>query len=89
MNTSTERRYTGRDPASFGFEQILYRKEGGVATVTFNRPQALNAVNYPLLAESSVAFQDAAWDDSVAATTVAVPSTVTRALMMPLSPRSG
>lgn len=66
MNTSTERRYTGRAPDSFGFEQILYRKEGGVATVTFNRPQALNAVNYPLLAELPVAFQDAAWDDSVA-----------------------
>lgn len=61
----TDRRYIGQPADSFGFENILYAKQGGVATVTFNRPHALNAVTYPLLHELHSAFQDAAWDDSV------------------------
>ena len=61
-----ERRYVGQPPESFGFTSILYTKEDGVATVTFNRPQALNAVNYPMLSELATAFEDAAWDDDIA-----------------------
>jgi enoyl-CoA hydratase/carnithine racemase len=61
-----ERRYVGRDPASFGFEGIRYEKDGWMATVTFNRPERYNAVNYQVLKELQQAFLDATWDDSVA-----------------------
>lgn len=61
-----EQRYRGRPADSFGFEYILYHKAGAVATVTFNRPTVLNAVNFPLLVELSTAFQDASWDDAIA-----------------------
>lgn len=63
----TENRYTGQAAGSFHFQYILYDKRDGVARVTFNRPEVLNAVNGPLLEELCVAFQDAAWDDAVAA----------------------
>ena len=33
----SERPYTGKPPESFGFEWILYQKEGPKATVTINR----------------------------------------------------
>ena len=59
------RPYAGRPADSFNFESILYRKEGRVATVTFNRPEALNAVNYPMLLELSQAFHDASFDDAI------------------------
>ena len=62
----SERRYQGRPADSFGFEAILYAKDGPVATVTFNRPRVLNAVNFTVLNELAVAFQDAAWDDAIA-----------------------
>ncbi len=61
----TERRYVGRDPASFGFQTIRYAKGGGRATITLHRPEVLNAVNGPMLAELSDALKDASWDDSV------------------------
>ena len=60
------RRYTGQDPAGFGFEFILYEKTGYVARVTFNRPQVLNAIHYETLHELQLAFKDAMWDDRVA-----------------------
>ncbi|MBI3267669.1 MAG: enoyl-CoA hydratase/isomerase family protein [Planctomycetes bacterium] len=47
-------------------EDVLYRKEGGVATITLNRPKALNAYATPTLRELARAFQQAAWDDGVA-----------------------
>lgn len=53
-------------PESYGFTQIRYEKQDYVATVTFNRPQVYNAVNFPTLRELSTAFEDAAWDDQVA-----------------------
>jgi len=59
------RPYAGRPADSFGFHNILYHKEGRVATVTLNRPHALNAVDYPTLLELSQAFHDAAFDDAV------------------------
>lgn len=33
------------------FEFILYKEENGIATITLNRPNSLNALNYPLLTE--------------------------------------
>ena len=60
------RRYTGKDPSQFGFESILYAKDGYRATITINRPDTLNAVNFQVLSEMNVALKDASWDDSVA-----------------------
>jgi 1,4-dihydroxy-2-naphthoyl-CoA synthase len=61
----TDRTFTGRDPATFNFQNILYKKQGGRATVTFNRPEVLNAINYGVLSELKVAFKDASWDDRI------------------------
>lgn len=63
---SDERIYVGKDPANFEFKYILYQKTEGRATITFNRPQVLNAVNYGTLREINIALKDASWDDSVA-----------------------
>lgn len=61
----TDRKYTGQDPAQFGFQSIRYEKADGRATVTFNRPEVLNAVNHNVLHELNIAFKDASWDDEV------------------------
>ncbi|HSS95383.1 MAG TPA: enoyl-CoA hydratase/isomerase family protein [Terriglobales bacterium] len=60
------RAFVGKPPKEFDFKAILYEKKDGRATVTFNRPQVLNAVNHQTLTELSTAFKDASWDDSVA-----------------------
>lgn len=56
----------GRDPASFGFGDILYQKADWVARVTINRPGAYNCYSTTTLAEMRDAFRDAAADDGVA-----------------------
>ncbi|NOH10875.1 MAG: enoyl-CoA hydratase/isomerase family protein [Chloroflexi bacterium] len=61
-----ERAFTGKAPDSFDFEAIIYEKNDGRATITFNRPQVLNAINHQVLSELNIAFKDASWDDSVA-----------------------
>lgn len=53
------------DTRSLGFEHIIYEKRDGRATVTINRPDKLNALNFPTLREMARAFEDASWDDSV------------------------
>ncbi|HRN50406.1 MAG TPA: enoyl-CoA hydratase/isomerase family protein [Anaerolineales bacterium] len=60
------RKFTGTAPKDFDFKSILYEKKDGRATVTFNRPEVLNAVNHQVLTELNAAFKDASWDDSVA-----------------------
>lgn len=60
------RKFTGKRDRDFDFKAILYEKKDGRATVTFNRPEVLNAVNHQMLIEMSIAFKDASWDDSVA-----------------------
>jgi len=62
----TERIYSGRNPSDFGFKAILYEKTGYCATITINRPETLNAVNYQVLSEMNVALKDASWDDTIA-----------------------
>ncbi|MBK8914799.1 MAG: enoyl-CoA hydratase/isomerase family protein [Phycisphaerales bacterium] len=60
---------TGRDPASFAFEKIVYEKHArqrGRATVTINRPEVYNAFDYQTLVEMTAAFHDASHDDRVA-----------------------
>ncbi|MCL4257821.1 MAG: enoyl-CoA hydratase/isomerase family protein [Anaerolineales bacterium] len=60
------RTFTGTPSKDFDFQAIKYEKKDGRATVTFNRPQVLNAVNHQVLTELNAAFKDASWDDSVA-----------------------
>ncbi len=62
----SERRYVGKDASDFNFKTILYEKSEYRATITFNRPDVLNAVNYGVLQELNVAFKDASWDDRIA-----------------------
>ena len=62
----TERNYTGKDPGQFDFRVICYEKSGNRATITFNRPEVLNAVNIDVLNELNIALKDASWDDQIA-----------------------
>ena len=48
-----------RRPSSFSFETIVYEKKGHRATITLNRPEVLNAVNFPMLRELRDAIEDA------------------------------
>ena len=60
------------DPAELGYERIRYERDTdtGVATLTINRPQVLNALDLPTLKEMSHAFEQASWDDAVAVVVV-------------------
>ena len=59
---------TALDPGQLGFEHIGYQRDAdtGVATVTINRPDVLNALDFPTMRELARAFEQASWDDSVA-----------------------
>jgi enoyl-CoA hydratase/carnithine racemase len=62
----TETPLVAHPPESFAFEDVLYEKEGWVATVTINRPEAYNAYTTATLVELREAFRDASLDDGVA-----------------------
>jgi 2-(1,2-epoxy-1,2-dihydrophenyl)acetyl-CoA isomerase len=47
------------------FQNILYEKQNGVATLTFNRPQAMNAFTIEMNGEVQRALKDADEDKSV------------------------
>jgi len=47
------------------YETIIYEKEKGIATLTFNRPQAMNAGNYQMGVEARTAVEEARDDDEV------------------------
>ncbi|MFC1966206.1 enoyl-CoA hydratase/isomerase family protein [Chloroflexota bacterium] len=47
------------------YETIIYEKEGGIATLTFNRPHVRNAQNYQMGAEMIAAAEEAKGDDDV------------------------
>ncbi len=55
----------GLPPEELGFSRIIYSKADGVATVTINREDVLNATDFHTLKEMSRAFEDASYDDSV------------------------
>ncbi|OQY05105.1 MAG: enoyl-CoA hydratase [Desulfobacteraceae bacterium 4572_123] len=40
------------------YENILFQTKEGIATITFNRPKALNALNGPLLEEFAAALEE-------------------------------
>ena len=54
-----------RPVEEFEFRRIVYAKGDHRATVTINRPERLNAVDWLTLREMRDAFEDASWDDSV------------------------
>ena len=60
------------DPATLGFEKVRYTKDeaSGVATVTIDRQQLLNAFDFQTLRELGRAFEDASWDDAIAVVVV-------------------
>ena len=47
------------------YENILYEVKARIATITFNRPKALNALNGALLAELSQALDEIAADEDI------------------------
>lgn len=47
------------------YKEVLYDKSGGIARVTINRPERLNAFTYQCAEELIDALNDAAWDNSV------------------------
>ena len=47
------------------YENIIYELTEGIATITFNRPKALNALNGALLGELSHALDEIAADESI------------------------
>ena len=47
------------------YANIIYEKKDRVATITLNRPKALNALSFALTAEMRDAFQDAENDDNI------------------------
>ena len=47
------------------YESILYKAEGGVATITLNRPDRMNALNRQMEQELVSAIQQVAGDDEV------------------------
>ncbi len=47
------------------YEDIQYRKDGGVATITLNRPKVLNAIRQTTLDDLVAAFRDASNDEEI------------------------
>jgi enoyl-CoA hydratase len=47
------------------YENIIYEVKDGIATITFNRPKALNALNGALLGELSQALDEIAADEDI------------------------
>ncbi|MFL5733303.1 MAG: enoyl-CoA hydratase-related protein [Chloroflexia bacterium] len=56
---------TAQTPEELGFKRIIYTKQGGVATVTINRPEVLNAADFLTFKEMSRAFEDTSYDDAI------------------------
>src|ERR1043166_9279334 len=50
---------------SLQFEHILYEKRGHRATVTINRAEVLNCLDFPTLREMYRAFENVSWDDNI------------------------
>ena len=57
--------FESQPPDSFAFEEVRYRKEDWIATITIDRPQAYNAYSTGCLEDLATAFRDAAFDDAV------------------------
>jgi enoyl-CoA hydratase/carnithine racemase len=64
--TKKSAKYSGKQPDSFKFSHIIYRKDGYKATITINREKVLNCLNLTTINELTSAFKDASWDDNIA-----------------------
>ena len=49
------------------YEQVLYEKQDGVAIITLNRPEVLNALSFQLSTDMDEALTEAEGDDEVGA----------------------
>ena len=60
------------DPSTLGFERIRYERDGasGVATVTIDRPEVMNAFDFRTLRELGAAWEQASWDDEISTVVV-------------------
>ena len=60
------------EPAALGFEFVRYDRDPAtaVATVTIDRPDVLNAIDFPTMRELARAFEQASWDDEIAVVVV-------------------
>jgi len=47
------------------YENIIFKTDNGIATITFNRPKALNALNDDLLKEFSLALDDISKNEDI------------------------
>jgi enoyl-CoA hydratase/carnithine racemase len=47
------------------YQDLLYEKEGAIATITLNRPEALNAISLPMLNSLSKVLRDADADPAI------------------------
>jgi enoyl-CoA hydratase/carnithine racemase len=63
-------RIDGKNPEEYQFRSIAYEKRDWRATITINRPHALNAIDLIAFQEISEALRDAERDDRVAAIVV-------------------
>ncbi|MBI1807981.1 MAG: enoyl-CoA hydratase/isomerase family protein [Ignavibacteria bacterium] len=59
-------KYSAKSASSFKFKSIRYHKGNWRATITINRPEVHNALNFNTLRELDIALNDASWDDEVA-----------------------
>ena len=55
----------------FGFELVSYEKKGDVATLSINRPDAMNAINADVVGQLSCRFEEAEADASVKTVVIA------------------
>lgn len=60
------------DPTTLRFDRIRYERDtdAGVATVTIQRPEVMNALDLPTMTELATAFTQASWDETVAVVVV-------------------
>jgi enoyl-CoA hydratase/carnithine racemase len=60
------------DPSSLGLERVRYEKDPATAaaTITIDRPEVMNALDFPTMRELARAFEDASWDDTIASVVV-------------------
>ncbi len=59
-------KYSGKAPEELELNHLIYTKENRVATVTINRPESHNALNFETVRELHRVFEDVTWDDDIA-----------------------